>query len=190
MQDLPTAPTRNTPHPLRSLLIVVIGGFIWYLFNIKRGSIPAIQASPWFVGLDYPSVLLLALSGSVVQHYITKEWKVTASLFNRSRLFRWGSAAILFLWDIAFPAWGLLVSAGIAFTWFAYAVAIAIELAGSWWAQQAATDAAEDLWKALFYREVTTSTSSDDDNDDEDDGLELLTLTDTRTPALTGSAKK
>ncbi len=142
------------PNFFRSLAVALVGGFIWHYINITRGSLPAIQATPWLAGIDPMSAHLLAYSGSIFQHYIIREWKVENSLFNRSKVFRRGSAIVLFLWDVALPAWGILVSANIAVSLFTFAIAVLIELVGSWWAQEAATGAAEDVWSALFRRDA------------------------------------
>jgi hypothetical protein len=135
----------------RTLALAVVNFVIWLEINIRRGAYTALIASGWLVGSGDSTIWAIALAGSAAQWYVTGEWNNKASLFARSDLFRRGSAVILFVWDIAFPAWGLLVSAqkDNPWSWINYGIAVIIQLCGSWYCQQNWTNATGDLLKIM-----------------------------------------
>lgn len=147
MQTSDTILIERPPSFWRTLALAIVNFIIWWEVNISRGAYTALVASGWLVGSSDPVIWGIALAGSATQWYVTREWGNPYSLFARSDLFRRGSALILFIWDIAFPAWGLLVSANKdnPWSWVNYGIAITIQFVGSWYCQQNWTNAASDL---------------------------------------------
>jgi hypothetical protein len=135
------------PALLRTLLLLAVCFPLWLYINILYGAIPAIEQSGWLPRNEW-LILVLAVLPSAVQYYISREHDNEAALFQRSPVFRIGGALLIFVWDIAFPAHGLMLSAGKASPWLweVFGVAVVIQLAGSWYAQQAWTGALEDVW--------------------------------------------
>lgn len=137
------------PSLIRTLGLTLVNFAIWAEINIRRGSYAALIASGWLIGTPAEVLWLIAIAGSATQWYITREWDNPLSLFTRSRFFRYNSALILFIWDIAFPAWGFLASANKLepWSWINFTIAVIIQIVCSWYCQQNWTDAAGDLWK-------------------------------------------